>query len=657
VSVSGISISGTDAANYSANASASTTANITAKALTVSGISASNKIYDANLSVALDTTSAALVGVVSPDDVSLDASSATGAFADKNVGASKTVNVTGLNLSGADAGNYSVTQPVTTATITKATLTVKADDKSRAAGQANPALTASYTGFVGSETVATSGITGSPALSTTSTNVAGIYPIAAALGTLSAGNYAFSFQNGQLTVTPGSASSLVILTQPSSSAAAGVPFAQQPAIGVRDVYGNLRTTDNTTVVTVARNAGSGTLQGTLSATAVNGVATFTDLSHNLANTINLTFSSTGLTNATSSNILVSSGAFAKLQLLVPGETAAPGTVSGKTGTPGAQTAATGFAVTVKAVDAFWNFVNTASDTVALSSSDTTAALPLATALASGAATLTAYLNATGSFTITAIDVTDSSKAASTSAAITVGSAQFTPATGGEAISADDATTGTFTSLTGPTYTENASGNVGTGTITLKVPTGFIFDTGGAAPTVKITSTGSASKSINGASSGSSLPMSSISSSQMVFTVTGSSASGVTCKLTWQNLRVRPTAASPVASGTLGRSGSASVVGFSTNINLGTLRELAAISPSNAVAPQALLIGIQALPEGIKIEFTGASNHTYQVQRALALQTGWTNIGSATTDASGHGEFTDTNPAADHAFYRTMTVSP
>ena len=90
-------------------------------------------------------------------------------------------------------------------------------EETRTAGQANPALTASYSGFVGGETLATSGVTGSPALSTTSTNVAGTYPITAAQGTLSGANYSFSFVNGQLTVTGGGASRLVILTQPSKN--------------------------------------------------------------------------------------------------------------------------------------------------------------------------------------------------------------------------------------------------------------------------------------------------------------------------------------------------------------------------------------------------------------------------------------------------------
>ena len=68
------------------------------------------------------------------------------------------------------------------------------------------------------------------------------------------------------------------------------------------------------------------------------------------------------------------GAFAKLQLLAPGESAAPGTSIGKTGTPSAQTAGTAFNVTVRAVDANWNLVST-NDTVAITSTDANATLP------------------------------------------------------------------------------------------------------------------------------------------------------------------------------------------------------------------------------------------------------------------------------------------
>ena len=119
----------------------------------------------------------------------------------------------------------------------------------------------------------------------------------------------------------------------------------------------------------------------------------------------------------------------------------------------------------------------------LSSSDLTATLPPAAALAGGTTNLTVSFNATGNFTPTATDLTDGSATSSTSPTIAVSPAQFAPTTGGGAIPADGATTGTFTSLSGPSYSENASGNMGTGTIILKAPAGFVFDTGGTAPTV------------------------------------------------------------------------------------------------------------------------------------------------------------------------------
>jgi len=79
-------------------------------------------------------------------------------------------------------------------------------------------------------------------------------------------------------------------------------------------------------------------------------------------TVTATDSSDGTKTAnTSSFITVNAGSFVKLQLLVPGETAAPGTSTGKTGTPTAETAGTAFSVMVNAVDANWNVVSTVTD--------------------------------------------------------------------------------------------------------------------------------------------------------------------------------------------------------------------------------------------------------------------------------------------------------
>src|SRR5204862_2934673 len=76
-----------------------------------------------------------------------------------------------------------------------------------------------------------------------------------------------------VTLVAGTATKLAIATQPSATASAGTPFAVQPVIQIQDNQSNVVLTDNATVVTAARNAGSGTLQGTLTATASGGVAT------------------------------------------------------------------------------------------------------------------------------------------------------------------------------------------------------------------------------------------------------------------------------------------------------------------------------------------------------------------------------------------------
>ena len=119
------------------------------------------------------------------------------------------------------------------------------------------------------------------------------------------------------------------------------------------------------------------------------------------------------------------GTFTKLQLLVPGETAAPGTPSGKTGTPTARTAGTAFNVTVNAVDANWNLVNTVTDTVGITSSDTNATLPANAALVAGTKTFSVTLNTAGSKTVTASDVTDGTKTANASPSITVNAGAVT----------------------------------------------------------------------------------------------------------------------------------------------------------------------------------------------------------------------------------------
>ena len=97
---------------------------------------------------------------------------------------------------------------------------------------------------------------------------------------------------------------LAIQTEPSATAVAGVAFVQQPVVLIQDSWGNTSGSDTRTI-TATRSAGTATLYGTTSVSAVAGVVTFTDLYYTKAETITLLFtSSPALTSVTSTNIVV-----------------------------------------------------------------------------------------------------------------------------------------------------------------------------------------------------------------------------------------------------------------------------------------------------------------------------------------------------------------
>jgi hypothetical protein len=109
-----------------------TTADITATNITVSGVTAGNKVYDGTNDAILNTGSMVVVGVIPGDVVSLITTGAIGKFVNKNVANGKTVSTSGFTMDGADAANYTLTQPVTTDNIIEANTTVsgvKANNK------------------------------------------------------------------------------------------------------------------------------------------------------------------------------------------------------------------------------------------------------------------------------------------------------------------------------------------------------------------------------------------------------------------------------------------------------------------------------------------------------------------------------------------------
>ncbi len=125
--------------------------------------------------------------------------------ASSNVGLYSFTYGSGLSLTGTGASGYSLTPWATTTswTVTKAALTVIANNANKYYGDTNPSLSATISGFVNGQTQGTAGISGGASLSTTATNQTGVgsTSIVAGQGTLAATNYDFTtFHNGTLTI-------------------------------------------------------------------------------------------------------------------------------------------------------------------------------------------------------------------------------------------------------------------------------------------------------------------------------------------------------------------------------------------------------------------------------------------------------------------------
>jgi hypothetical protein len=113
-------------------------------------------------------------------------------------------------------------------------------------------------------------------------------------------------------------------------------------------------------------------------------------------------------------------AFTKLQVLMPGETNAPGTATGKIGTPTPQVVGVPFGVTVNAVDDTWHqIVLAANDEIAITSDDPNFPAVNNASLVAGTTTFSVTFGTDGTYSITATDVTDATKTANTGTPTTV----------------------------------------------------------------------------------------------------------------------------------------------------------------------------------------------------------------------------------------------
>jgi filamentous hemagglutinin family protein len=190
-----MTIGGADAGNYILTQPTDIAADITPAPLTVTGTTAAGRVYDGTTNASL--SGATLAGIIGADTVTLG-NDATGTLATKNVGNAIGVS-TSMTIGGADAGNYTLTQPTgITADITPAILTVVGTTAASRTydGTTTAALSgATLAGVIGGDTVTL----GSDTIGTFATKNAGNgigVTTAMTLGGADAGNYTFAQPTG-----------------------------------------------------------------------------------------------------------------------------------------------------------------------------------------------------------------------------------------------------------------------------------------------------------------------------------------------------------------------------------------------------------------------------------------------------------------------------
>ncbi len=199
----GLSASGgatTSQLGYAVNASTTSgTLLVNRKTLTPS-FTGQDKTYDGTNSATVSVSDNRLSG----DVLSISRSAAFTAGADAGTG--KAIGVTDVLLSGADAANYSLaaTTGSTTANITPAALTVRANDDAKfvTLSDANGYAGVTYTGFVNGETALALGGTLAISRSNSGTNTAGSYSGVLVPSGLSSNNYSISYARGDYTIVP-----------------------------------------------------------------------------------------------------------------------------------------------------------------------------------------------------------------------------------------------------------------------------------------------------------------------------------------------------------------------------------------------------------------------------------------------------------------------
>ena len=172
------------------------TVTVNPKAVTVSGITANDKVYDGTTNAVLDYSNAQFDGILENDKLTV---AAKGMFEKAEAG-KQNVAISDLTLGGDSAANYvlaeSGNQTETTATITAKEVTVTPDNKSKVYEEKDPKLTYIVSGVLSGETL--KGIT----LARAEGENAGEYDITATADAGANPNYEVTFAEGKFTINP-----------------------------------------------------------------------------------------------------------------------------------------------------------------------------------------------------------------------------------------------------------------------------------------------------------------------------------------------------------------------------------------------------------------------------------------------------------------------
>jgi hypothetical protein len=321
---------------------------------------------------------------------------------------------------------------------------------------------------------------GSSVANATAVAVAGVATFSSLALTGSAGTYTLTFTDdsltaivsGNITISTGGASKLVIATEPSAAVPSGAALAQQPVVKIEDSGGNI-VTSNTSTVTATFTSGGLTVANA-SVAAVAGVATFTNLTLNApAGSYTLTFSDGSFAAATSTSITVGVGTAAQLVLTTQPSSSVANSV------------ALAQQPVVKVEDSGGNIVttNTSTVTASISSSSYVALHNTAVAIAGVATFAGLALNApSGVYTLT---FTDGSLATAISSTVTVSSGVATQLVITTQPSATDAS-GAALAQQPVVKVEDAAGNViasDTSTVSVHITSGGVSVTSPTATAV------------------------------------------------------------------------------------------------------------------------------------------------------------------------------